>query len=121
MRPEMARKLAQAIWRQRVTTYGPTLLLLIVCTSLGGWFFSYRLDRADPAIAMTEVTGIVMEARRVASKTAVTIAHIRLDDGKEIDADSTLPAPLIPNEHVVLNEMRHASGKMSYHVLKVQN
>lgn len=121
MRPEMAKKLQRAVWRQRLTSYGPTVLLLIGCTVLGGWFFSFKMDRADPTVALTQVNGTVIEAKRVASKASVTIAHIRLDDGKEVDADSTLPLPLVPNEHVVLNEYKHASGKLSYHVLQVKH
>ena len=117
----MAKRLQRAIWRQRLITYVPTALLLIGGTLIGGWVFSFKLDRADPTVAMTQVDGTVLEAHRVASKVVTYIAHVRLANGKEIDADSTLPVPLPPNEHVVLNEMRHASGKTSYHVLQVKH
>ncbi len=121
MRPEMARELQRAIWRQRFKSYGPTVTLVLVCAVLGGYLFSFRLDRADPTMALTQLNGTIFEAHRVSGRAAVFVAHIRLDDGKDVNADSTLAAVLKPNERVLLSQARHASGKVSYHVLQVLN
>jgi hypothetical protein len=95
--------------------------LLAFCAVLGGTFFNMKLDRADPTVELTQVSGIVLEAHRAAGRAAVFIAHVRLDDGREIDADSVLPSPPAQHERVLLSQSRHASGKVSHHVLKMIN
>lgn len=121
MRPETARQLRRAIWSQRLRSYGPTVGLVLACVVLGGYLFNVRIDRSDPTVALTQINGTILDARRVAGRAAVFIAHVKLDTGKEVDADSTLAAVLRPSERVTVSEARHASGKLSYHVLQVMH
>lgn len=121
MRPDMARKLGRAIWRQRLVTYGPTFALLLFCASIGGYLFTQKLGRSDPMVETMQVDGTIMEAHRVSGRAAVFIAHVRLDDGREVDADSTLTTALVPKERVVVSQSRHASGKVSHHVMQLKN
>ena len=121
MRPALARRLERALWLQRLRTLGPTVLFLIVCVVLGGYVFSQRLDRTDPTVSLTQISGTITEAHRVAGRAAVFVAHVRLDDGREVDADSVLATVLVPNERVSVSIARHASGKLSFHVVQIVN
>ncbi len=121
MRPEAARKLGRAIWTQRLRTFGPTVLFLLLCVAAGGYLFAPRADRGDPTVSVTQINGTVLEAHRVSGRAAIFIAQVRLDDGKVVTADSTLAAVLLPHERVILSQTQHASGKLSHRVLQVLN
>ena len=119
MRPEMARKLQRAIWISRLKVYGPTLFLLALCVLGGGYWYSSRLASGDPTVNLVQITGTVTASNRVASRAAIYIVHVKLDDGNEVVADSTLTIIPVASDHVTLNKATHASGKMTYHVLQV--
>lgn len=121
MQPELARKMQRAIWRYRLRSYGPTAALVALFVVLGGFVISYRFDRVDPTVGLTQFAGTILQAQRVAGRAAIFIAHVRLDDGREVDADSTLATVLEPTKRVIVSEARHASGKTSFHVLQVVN
>lgn len=119
MRPDMARKLQRAIWMNRLKAYGPTVLFVMVCVIAGGFWFNSRLASGDPTVSVVQTAGTVQATTRVASRAAIYIVHVKLDDGKEVDADSTLAVIPVANERVALNQARHASGKTTYHVTHV--
>jgi hypothetical protein len=62
----------------------------------------------------------VLNVKRTTSR-GVTILHVHLDDGRDVDASSRLPQWPAPGTHVVIDESRHASGRVTWSVVRVAN
>jgi len=121
MRPEVARRLTRAVWKQRAKSWLPTVLLVVALSAGAIYQLDYRIAHMDRTVAVTAVNGVVVSARRLPTKAGVTLAHVRLDDGSEVDADSTLPVAPHTYDRVMLERAQHASGRVSYHVAQVRH
>ncbi len=117
MREEISRRLTRAIWRRRLATWGPALVLAVM--GAAAYLMELRVERMDPAEDVTTLAATVLSARRLPSKANVSIAHLLTDSGEEVDADSQLGVVLQPTERVTVSRVRHASGKVSFHVVAV--
>jgi acyl dehydratase len=119
MREEMSRRLTRAIWRRRLATWGPALVLALAVMGAAAYLMELRIERMDPAQDVTTLAATVLSARRLPSKANVSIAHLLTENGEEVDADSQLGVVLQPTERVTVSRVRHASGKVSFHVVAV--
>src|SRR5262245_36566175 len=114
---DKARRLAVMVWRERLLR-GLPFVLLALCM-LGGltFYFNWQSSHADPTVEVQARTGTVLNVKRQTLRSAA-IVHVRLDDNSEVDAFSGLGTMLAPGTSIQIGETRHASGRLTYDVLK---
>jgi hypothetical protein len=115
---EKARQLTWLVWRDRarrlLPLVGAGIILLAIVTFVTG----KQIERADPTVQVHAHDATVVEAKRIASRGAAVL-HVDLDDGRDVDAVSLFRIPPTTGAHVIVNEVRHASGKLSYDVTRL--
>jgi hypothetical protein len=119
MRKEVSQKLTRAIWRQRFRTWGSAALVALAVLAGAAYLMELRIGRLDPATEAKTVQATILEAHRLPARANISVARIRTDAGEEADADSQLGVILQPRERVAVSRVRHASGKVSYHIVEV--
>jgi hypothetical protein len=62
----------------------------------------------------------VLAVKRTAARGAAVV-RVHLDDGRDVDAVSTLRLTPQAGSHVVINEARHASGRLTYDVVRTSD
>jgi hypothetical protein len=112
MKPEQARRLQRLVWRERLMTWGPRVLaVLLAFIAYGVMQYREREKRVDPVVETHEVQGEIINATHLASRGGIYTLKVRLGDGRIVDTATN--GFLIPHkgEHAVLNEYKHASGR----------
>lgn len=118
MRAERERELTRLIWKERITR--SLIAVLAAVAIFGGYvFLTYERTRlVDVTVETARLDGtVVSTAPGLTSKSVVV--HVRLDDGREIDATSTLKLLPAPGAHTEIRMARHQSGRVTYDVAKV--
>ena len=115
---EKARRLTALVWRERARRW---LLALIVVLAVAGaltYVLSSQVQRADRTVDVRERGGTVVSIKQGGSRGA-SIVRVHLEDGNEVDAYSAMRVVLPKGSHVVLAEARHASGRLTYDVVRL--
>ena len=114
MSEDKSRRLKAMVWRERARRWVPIVLGLVVLFAGATYMLSSQLTRADRTLEVASHTGTVTGITRSGPRSA--IAHVHLDDGRDVDALSQFN--LIPpaGSHVTVSESRHASGRLTYDV-----
>jgi hypothetical protein len=115
---EKARRLTALVWRERARRW---LLVFAVVLAVAGaltYVLSSQVERADRTIDVRERDGTVVSIKQGGSRGA-SIVRVHLEDGREVDAFS--PSRIVPpkGSHVVIAEARHASGRLTYDVMRL--
>lgn len=114
---EKSRALSRLVWRDRIRQALPLLAFAVLAFAGLTFYFNWQKSHADPTLSFTPHTATVLEVRRQSVRNAA-IVHVKLDDGREVDAFSGLTTLLPPGAEVEIAEARHASGKSTYDVMK---
>lgn len=114
---EKARQLTRLVWRERARRWLPVVLAAFVM--LGGFLFltETQIDHTDRTVDVKVHDGTVMDIKRTVGRGAAVV-QVRLDDGREVDAVSLFRVAPMAGSQVVVNEERHASGRMSFDVVR---
>jgi hypothetical protein len=114
---DKARKLTRLVWRDRARTWLPVAAVALVL--IGAVFFltETQIDHADRTVDVKVHDATVVDIKRTAARGAAVV-HVRLDDGRDVDAVSLFRVAPTAGAHVVVNEAKHASGRLTYDVVR---
>jgi hypothetical protein len=114
---DRARRLTRLVRRERLRRWLPIAAAGLAVVSLLVFMFEWRISHADRTVEVRMHDATVLNAKRTASR-GMTILHVHLDDGRDVDALSLLPLMLVPGAHVVVSEARQASGHLTWDVVR---
>jgi hypothetical protein len=114
MSEEKSRRLKALVWQERAKRWIPIALALVVLFAGATYMLSSQLNRADRTLQVATHTGTVTGITRSGPRSS--IAHVHLNDGRDVDALSQMSIIPPAGAHVVVSESRHASGRLSYDV-----
>lgn len=114
---EKSRALSRLVWRDRIGQVLPVLVLALCAFGGLTFYLNWQKSHADPTVSFVAHTATVLEVKRQSLRNAAVV-HVKLDDGREVDAFSSLTTLLPPGAHVEIAEAKHASGKSTYDVTK---
>jgi hypothetical protein len=113
---DKARQLSRLVWRDRARRVLPIVLGLVVLGAGATYFFLQQIERADRTVELKMHEGKVVNVKKLGAARGAAIVHVQLDDGRDVDAFSALRVVPSPGAHVMINEARHASGKLTYDI-----
>ena len=115
---DKARRLTALVWRERARRWLPVLLVVLALAGGLTFMLSSQVERADRTVAVHEREGTVLGIKQGGSRGA-SIVRVHLEDGRDVDAYSTSRVVLPKGSHVVVAEARHASGRLTYDVVRL--
>jgi hypothetical protein len=116
---DKARQLTQLVWRERARRWLPIVAGAIAIFAVLTFFLARQLARSDPTVDIAVHDGTVIDIARGGTGRAASIVHVRLDDGRDVQAFSTMRVMPLAGTHVVISEARHASGRLTYDVTRL--
>jgi hypothetical protein len=119
MRADRERKLSRLIWQERIKR--SVIAVLAAAVIFGAYvLLTYERTTLIDKTAETAVLGgtVVSTAPGLTAKT--TVVHIRLEDGREIDAMSTAKRSPVPGAHAEIRMARHQSGRVIYEIARFE-
>ncbi|MFM1814244.1 MAG: hypothetical protein RLZ98_939 [Pseudomonadota bacterium] len=115
---ENSRRLTYRVWRERITSWlVPALVMAIV----GAGFVllqNYYLPKADAVVEARQHAATVIAFEEALGRQGSKV-RVHLDDGRDVDAYSRLAVFPARGTHLVINELKHASGRLTFDVLRV--
>lgn len=114
---DKARQLTWLVWRDRARRWLPLVGAGVVLFGIVTFVTEKQIERADPTVQVQAHDATVVENKRTATRGAAVL-HVHLDDGRDVDAISLFRVPPTTGAHVIVNESRHASGRLSYDVVR---
>lgn len=121
MTPEQARRLNRLIWADRLRRWGPTAIGLAALLLGMAYLMGEKLARIDTVVEAEVLHGRITDAARMAGRRGGFLVHARLDDGRDVEAISQLAQPPLEGEEAEIRAARHASGRVTYDVLRLLN
>lgn len=121
MTPEQARQLERMIWKQRLKVLLPSVAAVLLVFGAFAWITAEKAERVDRTLKSRLVAGKVVGGARLTGRRGGFLVHVRLNDGSEVDALSALPQPPVDGEAVELRASAHASGRVTYQVVRLVN
>jgi hypothetical protein len=115
---EKSRRLTALVWRERARRFVPLLLAVVALFAGLTFFFIEQTSRADRTVDVQAHAGTVTGIQRAGSVRSSGVVHVHLEDGRDVDAMSAPRMPLAVGAHVVINEARHVSGRVTYDVVR---
>jgi hypothetical protein len=114
---EKARRLTRLIWRDRARRWLPLIAAAAFVFGAFSFFTELQIGRADRTVDVKVHDGTVLVVKRGAARGAMVV-HVHLDDGRDVDAVTLQRLAPRTGSHVVLNEARHASGRLTFEVVR---
>lgn len=121
MTPEQKRKLERMIWTQRLKVLVPSVLVVALVFGGFAWMTARQAARVDRTVESHLVAGEVVGTPRITGRRGGFLVHVRLGDGKEVDALSALSTPPVAGESIELRAAAHKSGRVTYSVVRLVN
>ena len=115
---EKARRLSALVWRERMKRWLPVAAGVVVLAGVFGFVLSQQIRRADRTVEVQERDGTVTGLKSGSAARGASILHVHLDDGRDVEAFSTFRV-VPPGAHVIIAEEKHASGRLTYDVLRL--
>ena len=101
------------------------LLPIVVGVLLMAGGFVYilanQMGRADRTVDVQERDGTVTSLKQGGNARGAAIVRIHLDDGRDVEALSTFRIVPPKGTHVVVTEARHASGRLTFDVVRLSD
>jgi hypothetical protein len=116
---DKARRLSQLVWRDRARRWLPLIGAAIALFVMLAYVTDMAVNRVDRAVDVKVRSGTVLNLERKAAGRRTTVVRVQLEDGRDIDALSGLRLLPKAGEHVLINEVRHASGRLTYEVARL--
>jgi hypothetical protein len=116
---EKARRLNALVWRERARRVLPVVAVAIGAIALLTFFLMRQVEKADRTLDVQVRQATVVHIKKSGNGRAAAIVEVRLDDGRDVEAFSALRIDPATGAHVVINEARHASGRMTYDIARV--
>ena len=116
---EKARRLSVLLWRERVRRWLPALVGVLVMAGALAFMLANQLGRVDRTVEVQEHDGTVTSIKRGNNARGASVIRVHLDDGRDVEAVSTLRIVPPKGAHVVIAEGRHASGRLTYDVVRL--
>jgi len=114
---EKSRRLSRLVWRDRIKRAAPLAIALVVILSVVAYVTEVQISHADRTVDVKVHEATVLVVKRAVSRGAAVV-QVHLDDGRDVDALSVLRVTPHAGEHVVVNEAKHASGRLSFDVAR---
>jgi hypothetical protein len=115
---EKSRRLTRLVWRERARTWLPLILAAAVLIGFVAYFTELAVDRTDRTVDVQVRPGTVLNVKRSSPGRGASVIQVHLEDGRDVEALSALRVTPQSGTHVLVNEARHASGRISYDVLR---
>jgi len=115
---EKARQLNALVWRDRIRRWVPMIAVIIAVTAVLTFFLVRQVEKADRTVDVKEHEATVLSVKRTGARGAA-IVNVHLDDGRDVEALSTMRVDPMAGTHVVVDEARHASGRLTYDITRV--
>ena len=114
---DKARRLTRLVWRDRAVRWLPVAAGVLAL--LGAFLFltETQIDHADRTVDVTVHDARVMDIKRTVGRGAAVV-QVRLEGGREVDAVSLFRVAPMTGSHVVVNEERHTSGRLTYDIVR---
>ena len=116
---DKARRLNALVWRDRARRVVPLVAAAVAVIALLTFFLVRQVERADKTLDVQMRQATVVHVKKSGNGRAAAILEIRLDDGREAEAFSALRVDPPVGTHVLVNEARHASGRLTYDIARV--
>src|SRR5262249_34338204 len=116
---DKARRLNALVWRDRARRIIPLVAAGVAVTAVLTFFLVRQVERADKTMDVQIRQATVGHVQKSGNGRAAALAGIRLHDGREAQAFSALRLDPQVGTHVVVNEARHASGRLTYDIARV--
>ena len=116
---EKARQLNALVWRERVKRLLPLVALAVGATALLTFFLVRQVEKADQTVDIEVHQARVVDIKRHSTGRGGGIVIVRLDDGREVEAFSTLRLDPAAGAPVIVNVARHASGRLTYDIARL--
>jgi hypothetical protein len=114
---EKARRLTALVWRERARRWLPIIAVTVGIFAVVSFFLARQIERADRTVDVKNHEGTVIAVKRGGARGAAVV-RVHLDDGRDVDAFSALRLVPLTGTHVVIGEARHASGRLTYDVVR---
>src|ERR1700674_4358925 len=115
---EKARRLTALIWRERARRWLPIVVVALGLFGAFVFFLCQPLNRADRAVDVQTHDATVINIKRGGAR-GTAIVRVHLDDGRDVEALNALRLVPMTGSHIVINEARHASGRLTYDVVRL--
>ena len=114
---DKARRLTRLVWRDRARTWLPIAAVALVLIAVVFYLTETQIDRADRTVDVKVHGATVVDIKRTAARGAAVV-HVRLEDGRDVDAVSLFRVAPTAGSHVVVNEERHTSGRLTSDIVR---
>jgi hypothetical protein len=114
---EKSRQLSRLVWRDRLRRAAPLAIAVVVILSAVAYVTEVQVSHVDRTVDVKVHEATVLAVKRNVSRGAAVV-QVHLDDGRDVDAVSVLRITPHAGAHVVVNEAKHASGRLSFDVAR---
>jgi hypothetical protein len=115
---EKARRLGWLVWRERARIAVPAIAAVLVLGGLLVFTTEWQIGHSDRTVDVHVHEATVVAVKRTAARGAAVV-RVHLDDGRDVDAVSALRLTPPAGAHVLVNEARHASGRLTWDVVRL--
>jgi hypothetical protein len=116
---EKARQLNALVWRDRARRVAPVIAVAVGAIGLLTFFLVRQVEKADRTLDVQVRQATVIHVKKSGNGRAAAIVEVHLDDGRDVEAFSVLRVDPATGAHVIVNEARHASGRMTYDIARL--
>jgi hypothetical protein len=116
---EKARRLNTLVWRDRARRLAPVIAVVVFAIAVLTFFLVRQVEKADRTLDVQPHQATVVHIKKSGNGRAGAIIEVRLDDGRSVEAFSAMRVDPMTGAHVVVNEARHASGRLTYDIARV--
>lgn len=114
---DKARRLTWLVWRDRARIWLPLAAVALVLIAAVFFITETQIGHADRTVDVKVHGATVVDIKRTAARGAAVV-HVRLEDGRDVDAVSLFRVAPTAGSHVVVNEERHKSGRLTYDIVR---
>jgi hypothetical protein len=116
--PENSRRLTQLVWRERARRWVPIIVVAIVGLAGLAYVTELQIGRVDRTVDVVTHDATVLAIKNPGARGAA-VFHVHLDDGRDVDAVSTMRLTPAHGAHMVVTEAKHASGRSTFDVMRL--